>query len=102
MSCATTWKNARQIRSGALVASLIAGCWREVLNVVDFVLYGVPLHDDIDAALQALGKRPMADSTIGEAPMGLFPQRFYTLGTIVALIQVPVAAVVGASIYKEM
>jgi len=39
---------------------------------------------------------------VGEAPQGLMPQRLYTLGTIVGLIEVPVAAVVGAYVYKEM
>jgi hypothetical protein len=39
---------------------------------------------------------------LGEAPLGLFPQRVYTLGTIVGLFEVPVAAVVGAYLYKEM
>lgn len=131
-----------------IMGGLLAGV---VLNVVDFVLYGVLLKQDIAAAMQALGKPPMPDSmiwlyvawdfvlgialiwlyaairprfgpgprtaviaglcvwfliglmhAIGEAPMGLFPQKMYTLGTIVALIQIPVAGVVGASIYKEM
>ena len=130
-----------------IMGGLLAGV---VLNVVDFVLYGVLLKQDIAAAMQALGKQPMMDSmiplyiawdfvlgialiwlyaairprfgpgpktaviaglcvwfliglmhAIGEAPMGLFPQKMYTLGTIVALIQIPVAGVVGASIYKE-
>ncbi len=39
---------------------------------------------------------------IGEAPMGLMPQRLMTIGTIVGLIAIPVATVVGAYIYKEM
>lgn len=131
-----------------ILGGLLAGV---VLNVVDFVLYGMVLKQDMAAALQALGKEPMPDSmiplyiawdfvlgiallwvyaairprfgpgpktaviaglgvwfliglmhTIGEAPMGLFPQKLYTLGTIVALIQIPVATVVGASVYKEM
>ncbi len=130
-----------------VLGGLLAGL---VLNVVDFVLYGILLKQDIAAAMQALGKQPPADSTIalyvvwdfvlgigllwlyaairprfgpgpktaviaglalwffigllhaiGEAPMGLFPQRFYTIGVLVALIQIPVAGVAGASIYKE-
>ena len=39
---------------------------------------------------------------IGEAPMGLLPQRFYTIGVIVALVQYPVAGVLGAYVYKEV
>jgi len=33
--------------------------------------------------------------------MAFMPQRLMTIGTLVALIQIPVAGVVGASIYKE-
>jgi hypothetical protein len=33
--------------------------------------------------------------------MGVFPQRLYTIGVIVYLIQAPLAAVVGAYVYKE-
>ena len=39
---------------------------------------------------------------LGEAPMQLFPQRLYVDGVIVALVQYPVAAVVGAFLYKEV
>ena len=39
---------------------------------------------------------------IAEAPMGMMPQRVTTIGTIVALIALPVAGAVGASIYKEV
>jgi hypothetical protein len=38
---------------------------------------------------------------IGEAPMGLLPMRLYVLGTIVGLIEFPVAAVAGAKFYRE-
>jgi hypothetical protein len=38
---------------------------------------------------------------LGEAPMGVFPQRLYTIGVVVYLIQAPLAAVVGAYVYKE-
>lgn len=38
---------------------------------------------------------------LGEAPMGFLPQRLYTIGVIVALIQYPLAAAVGAYLYKE-
>jgi len=37
----------------------------------------------------------------GEAPMQLFPQRLYVLGTVIALIQIPLATAVGAYLYKE-
>ena len=47
--------------------------------------------DRLKAALHALG----------EAPMQLMPQRLYTLTTCVALIQMPVATVVGAYLYTE-
>jgi hypothetical protein len=39
---------------------------------------------------------------IGEAPMGLMPQRLYTIGTVVALIAFPLAATAGARFYKEV
>ena len=39
---------------------------------------------------------------IGEAPMGLLPQRLYLLGTLVALVQFPLAAVAGAKFYREV
>jgi hypothetical protein len=132
-----------------VLGGLLAGV---VLNVVDWLLYGVLLKQDFAAAMQALGKQPNAmDSLVllfvaldfvygigllwvyaairprfgpgaktaviagvavwffigllhalGEAPMGLFPQRLYMIGTIVALIQYAVAGAVGASIYKEV
>ncbi len=34
--------------------------------------------------------------------MAMMPQRVMTIGTIVALIALPVAGAVGASIYKEV
>jgi hypothetical protein len=40
--------------------------------------------------------------TVGEAPMGLFPQRLYTIPTIVTLIEYAVATAVGAYVYTEM
>ena len=46
---------------GVIIGGLVAGV---VLNVVDFLLFGVYLKDDMAAALQALGKPPMADSMI--------------------------------------
>jgi hypothetical protein len=39
---------------------------------------------------------------IGEAPMGLLPQRLYILGTLVALVEFPLAAVAGAKFYREV
>ena len=39
---------------------------------------------------------------VGEAPMGLFPQKLYTIPTIVTLIEYAVATTVGAYVYKEM
>jgi hypothetical protein len=121
-----------------------------VLNIIDWLTYGVWLKADLAAAMQALGKPPVPDSTVwvfvvldfvygigllwvyaairprfgagpktaviaglavwffagllqglGQAPMGLMPQRVITIGTVVALIACPVATVVGAYIYKE-
>jgi len=131
-----------------VVGGLLAGV---VLNIFDWLVYGVWLSADIAAGMQALGKDPRAmDSAIplwvtldfvygiglvwvyaairprfgagpgtaviaglavwffigllhaiAEAPMGLMPQRVMTIGTIVALIQIPLAGVVGAYVYKE-
>jgi len=39
---------------------------------------------------------------VGEAPMGLFPQKLYTIPSIVTLIEYAVGTVVGAYVYKEM
>ena len=39
---------------------------------------------------------------LGEAPMGLYPQRMYMTGTIVALVQYALAGPIGAYLYKEM
>jgi hypothetical protein len=122
-----------------------------VLNVVDYLFYGVMMKQDLAAAMQALGKQPGAmDSLVplfvtldfvtgiallwvyaairprfgagvktaviagvavwffvgllhalGEGPMGLFPQKVYTVGTLVALVQYAVAGAVGAYVYKE-
>src|ERR671919_2983805 len=49
--------NLQRVVLGGLLAGL-------VLNVVDFLLYGVILADDINAAMQALGKPAMAGSSI--------------------------------------
>src|SRR3989454_7652224 len=38
---------------------------------------------------------------IGEAPMGLFPQRLYVIGCIVGLVEYVLAAVIGAKYRSE-
>lgn len=130
-----------------IVGGLVAGV---VLNVVDFILWGVVMKDDMTAAMAALGKPPISDSmvmwfvaldflygifliwlyaairprfgagprtaviagvaawvglgllyTLGQAPMGIFPQNMMIIGTIVMLVQWPVAAVAGAKFYTE-
>jgi len=45
----------------AIIGGLVAGV---VLNVIDYITYGVVLKADMAAAMQALGKPPMADSVI--------------------------------------
>jgi hypothetical protein len=131
-----------------VLGGLLAGV---VLNIVDWLFYGVMMKQELAAAMQALGKQPGAmDSLVplfvtldfvsgiallwvyaairprfgagaktaviagvavwffvgllhalGEGPMGLFPQKIYTVGTIVALVQYAVAGAVGAYVYKE-
>ncbi len=39
--------------------------------------------------------------TIGEAPMGLFPQRLYVIGLIVGLVEYVLPGVIGAKFYQE-
>lgn len=128
------------------LGGLLAGL---VLNVAHYVLYGVVLAPDFEAALLSLGKEPISPSAIlwfiildffygiflvylyaairprfgpgpmtavcagllvwvtvllhavGEVQMGLFPSRLYVVGTVVALILIPLAAIAGAWIYKE-
>jgi len=135
--------NVKSVIVGGLVAGL-------VLNVIDYLVYGVWLAPDMAAAMQAAGKRPITNliplfvildfiygialvqlyaairprfgagpgtavkagifvwvligllHAIGEAPMGLLPQRLYLLGTLVALAQFPLAAVAGAKFYREV
>jgi hypothetical protein len=131
-----------------ILGGLVAGV---VLNVFDFVLYGVVFKDDYNAALQALGKPAMTNNmvlwfvaldflfgiflvwlyaairprfgagpgtavkaglamwvlfgllhSLSEAPMGLFPQNLYVIGTLAALVVYPLAAVAGAKFYTEM
>src|SRR5438067_11318101 len=132
-----------------VVGGLLAGV---VLNIVDFVFFGVMMKQDIAAAMQALGRRPGAMGSLvplfvvldfvtgigllwvyaairprfgagaktaviagiavwffvgllhalGEAPMGLLPQKMYTVGTVVALVEYAVAGAVGSYVYNEM
>lgn len=132
---------------GVVLGGLLAGL---VLNVVDYVVYGVVLATDFEAALRSLGREPISSSAIvwfvildflygiflvylyaairprfgpgpktavraglllwiaavlfhavGEAQTGLFPSRLYVIGTVVALVLLPLAAIVGAWLYKE-
>lgn len=46
---------------GVIIGGLVAGV---VLNIIDFVLFGVVLKDDMAVAMHALNKPPMADSMI--------------------------------------
>jgi len=133
---------------GVIIGGLVAGV---VLNIIDFLLFGVFLKDDMAAMMQAMGKPPMASSTmmwfvfldflfgiflvwvyaavrprygagpatavkagliawvatglfhaLFEWPMGMMPHNTLVLITLVALVQQPLAAVVGAKFYKEM
>lgn len=135
--------NLQRVVLGGLLAGL-------VLNVVDFLLYGVILAPDLAAAMQAMGKPPVAGSAIGvfvvldflygialvwgyaairprfgagprtavyagmyvwmliallhaigESPMGFMPQNVVVIGTLVALVVFPLAAVAGAKVYTE-
>ena len=131
---------------GVIVGGLVAGL---VLNIFDFLVWGVWLGPDMAAAMQAAGRPPVDNliplfvivdflfgialvylyaairprfgagpgtavkaglfvwvlsyllHAIAEAPMGLLPQRLYVVGTLVGLVQVPLAAVAGAKFYKE-
>lgn len=130
-----------------LIGGVIAGV---VLNVVDFVLYGVVLKDQMAAAMTALGKQPMTNAqmpwfifldfvagvflvwlyaavrprfgagpatavkaglagwflgsllvTLFMWPMHLMPTNMTILTTVVALVQWPLATVIGAKFYTE-
>ena len=132
---------------GVIIGGLIAGL---VLNVLDYLVWGIWLAPDINAALQSAGKKP-ADSliplfilldfiygivlvylyaairprfgagpgtalkaglivwiiagllhAIGEAPMGLLPERVYVLGTVAGLIVILLGALAGARFYREV
>jgi hypothetical protein len=130
---------------GVIIGGLVAGL---VLNVIDYLAYGVWLAPDL-AAMQQPGApdinsliplfvvldfvygialiqlyaaiRPRFGAgpatalkagifvwvlvgllhAIGEAPMGHMPQRLYVIGTLVALVEFPLAAVAGARFYQE-
>jgi hypothetical protein len=132
---------------GVIVGGLVAGL---VLNIIDFLVWGVWLKDDMAAMMQNTGKGPIDNliplfvildflfgialvylyaairprfgagpgtalkaglfvwvlvgllHAIGEAPMGLMPQRLYTIGALVALVAFSVAAVAGARFYREV
>src|SRR5215208_2209812 len=132
---------------GVIVGGLVAGL---VLNIIDYLVWGVWLGPDLNAALLSMGKRPAGTliglfvlldfvygivlvylyaairprfgagprtavysgllvwviasllHALGEAPMGLLPQRLYQIGTLVGLIQFPLAAVAGARFYREI
>lgn len=130
-----------------VIGGLVAGF---VLNVVDYVMFGVVFKDQMAAAMQALGKPPMSNAQIpwfvaldfvagislvwlyaavrprfgagpGTAakagvagwffagllptlfmwPMALMPPNLTITTTVVALIQWPLAAVIGAKFYLE-
>ena len=130
-----------------VMAGLLAGL---VLNVFDFLVNGVWLMPDWEAAMLALGKSPVSSSlialyvvwdfvlgillvglyaairprfgpgpktallaglylwfllffmhSVGEAPLGLFPVRLYALITLVGVVQMALAGVVGGWAYRE-
>ena len=130
-----------------IVGGLIAGL---VLNVFDFLVYGVWLKNDMNAAMAALGKPAMTTNMIlwfvfldfvagvflvwlyaairprygaGPAtaakagvaawfvglllvnlfmwPMHLYPANLTVITTVVAMIEWPLATVIGAKFYTE-
>ncbi len=130
-----------------VIGGLIAGV---VLNVIDFVMFGMVLRTQMAAAMQALGKPPMTNAQVpwfvfldfvagiglvwlyaamrprygagpGTAakagiagwffagllptlfmwPMHLMPDNIAILTTVVALVEWPLATVVGAKFYME-
>jgi hypothetical protein len=91
---------------GVVLGGLLAGV---VLNVVDWVLYGMVLSKDYFGAGAKTGVIAGLAvwffisflHALGEAPMQLFPQRLYAIGVVVALFQLPIATAVGAYLYKE-
>jgi hypothetical protein len=130
-----------------IIGGLIAGV---VLNVIDFVMFGIVLKDDLAAAMAALNKPAVTNAQIpwyvfldfvagvflvwlyaamrprfgaGPAtaakagiagwfaasllvtlfmwPMALMPHNLMIITTVVALVQWPLATVVGAKFYTE-
>ena len=130
-----------------VIGGVIAGF---VLNVIDYVMFGMMLRSQMAAAMQAIGKPPMTNAQIpwfvvldfvagialvwlyaamrprfgaGPAtaakagvagwffagllptlfmwPMQLMPQNLTILMTVVALVEWPLAAVIGAKFYLE-
>jgi hypothetical protein len=132
---------------GVIVGGLVAGL---VLNIIDFLVWGVLLKADMEAVMQTAGKGPIDNliplfvildfiygivlvylyaairprfgagpgtavkagllvwiligllHALSEGPMGMLPQRLYIIGTLVALVQFPLAAVAGAKFYREV
>ena len=39
--------------------------------------------------------------TLGQIPVGLFPKRLLVIGSIVGLVEIVVASIVGAWLYRE-
>ena len=132
-----------------ILGGLVAGV---VINIVEFVLYGVILMDEWQAAMAALGKAEQAEGmwvymvyilmgfafgllalwvyaairprvgpgpkaaicagltvwalaylmpTIGFLPSGLFPAGLMFTGVAVGVVEVPLATVIGAWLYRE-
>lgn len=130
-----------------IIGGLIAGV---VLNVIDFVLFGIVLKTQMAAAMQALGRPPMTNAQVpwfvildfvagiglvwlyaamrprygaGPAtaakagvagwffggllvtlfmwPMALMPHNLMIVTTLVALVEWPLATVIGAKFYLE-
>lgn len=138
----------RKINVGRVIlGGLLAGL---VINIGEFVLNGVILKADWDAAMKDLGKQPIGDQAIayfvvggfllgiailylyagirprfGASPktalcaglmawffasfyvtlgfwsMGIFPTRLLLIGCAWGLVELPLATVVGAWLYKE-
>ena len=131
---------------GVIIGGLVAGL---ILNIVDFLVWGVWLSAEIAASVK--GGAPAVQSlvplfvildfiygivlvylyaairprfgagpgtavhagliiwiiaallhAVGEAPLGLLPMKLYTIGTLVALIEFPIATIVGAKFYREV
>lgn len=135
--------NTGRVMAGGLLAGL-------VINLGEFVLNGLLLEQDWNAAMQALDRPPIGGQaialflalgfalgivilwiyaairprlgpgpktaacagltvwalaylypSIGQIPLGLFPARLLLIGSVWGLVEVPLAAIVGAWLYKE-